>query len=58
MNLAAANAGFVLAAYLVAFVVISGMIVGTVADYLGLKKLLARLADRSARPIADRDVRH
>lgn len=48
------NSGFVLAAYLLAFAVITGMIVATVADYFGLKKDLARLADRTARPIDDR----
>ena len=41
------NSGYVLAAYLVAFVVITSMIVGTIADYLELKKMLARLAERT-----------
>jgi heme exporter protein CcmD len=47
MNFSDANAGFVIAAYLVAFVVIAGMIIGTVADYRGLKRALARLAERA-----------
>jgi heme exporter protein CcmD len=49
------NSGFVLAAYLVAFVVLTGMIVATVADYLGLKKNLARLAERAGPPFGGRD---
>lgn len=57
MNFADANAGFVIAAYLVAFIVIAGMIIATVADYLGLKKTLARLAERATN--ADhRDPQH
>ncbi len=45
--------GFILAAYLVAFAVITGMIVATVADYRNLKRVLARLSARTGRPLED-----
>lgn len=47
--------GFVLAAYIVAAIVIVGMIAATVADYLGLKKKLGSLAARTGRLADDRD---
>jgi len=47
MNLAAPHIGFVIAAYAIAFVVIAGMIVVTLADYRSLKKALERLATRA-----------
>ncbi|MGH6817499.1 MAG: heme exporter protein CcmD [Methylovirgula sp.] len=43
------HTGFVVAAYLVALVVIAGMIAATLADYTGLKKRLERLAARTGR---------
>jgi heme exporter protein CcmD len=43
------HTGFVIAAYLVALVVISVMIVATIADYAGLRKRLERLAARTGR---------
>jgi heme exporter protein CcmD len=43
------NSGFVVVAYLVALVVIAGMIVATLVDYAGLKKRLERLAARTER---------
>jgi heme exporter protein CcmD len=47
------NFGFVLAAYLVALVVLTGMIVATLADYAGLKKRLERLAARAGGGLDD-----
>ncbi len=49
------NSGFVIAAYIVALVVIVGMIVATLTDYASLKKSLAKLAARTKRPIDDRN---
>ncbi len=49
------NSGFVIAAYVVALVVLVGMIVATLADYASLKKSLAKLAARTGCPIDDRD---
>ena len=43
--------GFILAAYLVAFTVITGMIVATIVDYRLLKRALARLSARTGRPV-------
>jgi len=51
------NSGFVIAAYIVALVVIAGMIVATIADYASLKKSLAKLAARTGRHVGDRDER-
>jgi heme exporter protein CcmD len=47
------NFGFVVAAYAVALIVIGGMILATIADYLSLKKSLARLAARAGSAIDD-----
>jgi heme exporter protein CcmD len=47
------NFGFVFAAYLVALVVLAGMVVATLADYAGLKKRLDRLAMRTGRGLDD-----
>ena len=47
MNLAAPHIGFVIAAYVIAFVVIAAMVVGTLADYESLKKSLERVASRA-----------
>ena len=49
------NSGFVIAAYIVALVVLAGMIVATIADYASLKKSLAKLAARSGHAIDERD---
>jgi heme exporter protein CcmD len=49
MNFAAPHIGFVIAAYAIAFVVIGGMIVGTLADYRTLKKSLERVEARMRR---------
>jgi heme exporter protein CcmD len=49
MNLAAPHVGFVLAAYAIAFVVITGMILATILDYRGLKKKLQQAAARASR---------
>lgn len=49
------NSGFVIAAYIVALVVIGGMIVATIADYAGLRKCLEKLAARTGRAIDERD---
>lgn len=45
--------GFILAAYLVGFVVITSMIVVTVMDYRNLKRRLAKLSARLGRPVED-----
>ncbi len=45
--------GFILAAYLTGFTIITGMIVATILDYRNLKRLLARLAARTGRAIDD-----
>ncbi|MHB8886332.1 MAG: heme exporter protein CcmD [Methylovirgula sp.] len=45
--------GFILAAYLVGFTVITGMIVATIFDYRNLKRKLARLSTRTGRSIDD-----
>lgn len=45
--------GFILAAYLVGFVVIGGMIVATIVDHRNLKRMLARLSARTGRGIQD-----
>lgn len=45
--------GFILAAYLVAFAVITGMIVATLVDYRNLKLRLARLSARIGRGTED-----
>jgi heme exporter protein CcmD len=47
MNLDAPHIGFVLAAYGIAFVVISGMILATVLDYRSVRKKLDRIAARA-----------
>jgi len=47
MNLAAPHVGFVIAAYAIAFVVIAGMVVATLADYRSLKRNLERVAARA-----------
>jgi heme exporter protein CcmD len=44
---------FVFAAYLVAFAVIAGMIVATLADYASLKKQLERLTARASHAPGD-----
>jgi heme exporter protein CcmD len=49
------NSGFVIAAYIVALVIIAGMIVATIADYASLRKSLAKLAARTGRAIDERD---
>lgn len=49
------NSGFVIAAYIVALVVIAGMIIATLADYASLKKSLAKLAARARRAIDEQD---
>jgi heme exporter protein CcmD len=49
------NSGFVIAAYIVALVVIGGMIVATIADYAGLRKSLDKLAARTGCAIDERD---
>jgi heme exporter protein CcmD len=49
------NSSFVVAAYIVALVVLAGMIVATIADYASLKKSLAKLAARTGRAIDERD---
>lgn len=49
------NSGFVIAAYIVALVVIAGMIIATLADYASLKKSLAKLAARASRAIDEQD---
>jgi heme exporter protein CcmD len=49
------NSGFVIAAYIVALLVLTGMIVATFADYASLRKSLERLAARTGRAIDDRD---
>jgi heme exporter protein CcmD len=49
MNLAAPHIGFVLAAYAIAFVVITSMILATILDYRGLKKKLEQVATRATR---------
>ncbi len=43
--------GYILAAYLVAFIVITTMIVATVIDYRTLKRMLSRLSARTGRPV-------
>ncbi len=53
MNLAAPHVGYVIAAYAIAFVVIGGMIVATLADYRSLKKALEKIAPRTR---GDRDA--
>lgn len=45
--------GFILAAYLVGFTVITFMIVAIVLDYRSLKQKLARLSARTGRSIED-----
>ena len=45
--------GFILAAYLVGFTVITGMIVVTIVDYRNLKHRLARLSARTGRALED-----
>jgi heme exporter protein CcmD len=41
------NFGFVMAAYVVGFLVLGGMIVAVVADYLALKRALKKFSARS-----------
>jgi heme exporter protein CcmD len=43
--------GFILAAYLVGFAVITGMIIVTLLDYRNLKRALARLSARTGRSV-------
>ncbi len=47
MNFAAPHIGFVIAAYSIAFVVIGGMVIGTLVDYRSLKKSLERVETRT-----------
>jgi heme exporter protein CcmD len=47
MNFAAPHIGFVIAAYAIAFVVIGGMVIGTLFDYRSLKKSLERVETRA-----------
>ncbi len=49
------NSSFVIAAYIVALVVIGGMIVATIADYASLRKSLEKFAARTGRAIDERD---
>jgi heme exporter protein CcmD len=49
------NSSFVIAAYVVALVVIAGMIIATIADYTSLKKRLAKLVARTGGAIDERD---
>lgn len=49
------NIGFVIAAYVVAFVIIVSMIVVTIADHASLKKSLSKLAARTGSAANDRD---
>jgi heme exporter protein D len=49
MNFAAPHIGFVIAAYAIAFVVIGGMVIGTLVDYRSLKKSLERVETRTRR---------
>ncbi|HEY0145250.1 MAG TPA: heme exporter protein CcmD [Methylovirgula sp.] len=49
MNFAAPHVGFVIAAYAIAFVVISVMVIGTLVDYRSLKKSLERVETRTRR---------
>ncbi len=54
MNLAAPHIGFVIAAYAIAFVVIGGMVIGTLVNYRTLKKQLERVETRlQAQPDAN-----
>lgn len=45
--------GFILAAYLIGFIVIAVMIVSTLVDYGSLKRQIARLSARTGRSIED-----
>jgi heme exporter protein CcmD len=49
------NSGFVIVAYIIALVVIGGMIVATFADYASLRKSLEKLAARTGRAIDERE---
>ncbi len=53
MNFAAPHVGFVIAAYAIAFAVLGGMVIGTLANYRMLRKQLERV---ERRPRRQRDV--
>jgi heme exporter protein CcmD len=50
--------GFVIAAYALALVIVAGMVVTIVADYLNLKQALASFAAREKRQDPDRQELH